>query len=724
MLGTSCPGLQCRCRASHWTDPAKPLILFLTARSERQVRHEGGDLRSSTWQSGPVRLAILLVGLGGWSLAQAAPVLRPAAPASPQALPAATPPQPVTAAGLPSLGAPQDLPYPGLIALTVDASDLDHHAFHVAESVPVKAPVGGAGEVVLLLPKWLPGNHAPTGPLAGLAGLSFRADGKGLAWTRDPIETYAFHVTVPAGTTSIEADFDLVTPTDPKDGRVVVAPGMVDLQWSSVVLYPQGYFSRGVTVAPRLVLPTGWKYATALETDSPGPDGVRFRPTDLETLVDSPVLAGANAAQIDLDPGGPVPVRLNIFADRPESMVLRADQLAAHRNLVREAYRLFGNHRFDHYDFLMALSDQISPVGLEHARSSEDGVPLRYFSDWEKLAAERDLLPHEFTHSWNGKFRRPADLYTATFDTPMRDSLLWVYEGQTQYWGRVLAARSGLVTRQQALDMLAQDAAAYEARIGRRWRPLQDTVNEPIIGYKVPKVWPSWQRSTDYYVEGALIWLDVDTLIREQTRGQRSLDDFARAFFGAGAGEGTAVRTYVFEDVVQALDAVLPYDWAGFLRARLDRFGAGASPPLDGLARGGYRLVYTDLPNDSFRLDEARRHGCDLTFSLGLSVDQHGLVREVTWEGPAYQAGLAPGATLVALNGVAFDPEALKEAVRAARTEGSPPLELIVRTGDIFRIVHIAYHGGLRYPRLERDPAVPARLDDILAPHARRGEGG
>ena len=675
-------------------------------------------------------MALTALVLGLWtagSVAQAAPAAKAsaakAAASAPAVAPVPTPPPPVAVPVAPGPGEPQDRPYPGLITLTVDATDLDHHAFHVSESVPLPEPAKGGGEIVLLLPKWLPGNHAPTGPLANLAGLSFRADGKGLAWTRDPLEVYAFHVSLPAGVSSIEADFDLLTPIDPKDGRVVMSPGMVDLQWSSVVLYPQGYYSHGVTIAPRLVLPSGWKYATALETDSPGPDMATFHPTDLETLVDSPVLAGAYAAQIDLDPGGPVPVRLSLFADKPEAMVLRTDQLAAHRNLVREAYRLFGNHRFDHYDFLMALSDQISPIGLEHARSSEDGVPLRYFSDWEKMAAERDLLPHEFTHSWNGKFRRPADLQTATFETPMRDSLLWVYEGQTQYWGRVLAARAGLVTRQQALDMLAQDAAAFEARVGRRWRPLQDTTNEPVIAYKAPKIWPSWQRGADYYGEGALIWLDVDTVIREQTKGQRSLDDFARGFFGPAAGDG-AVRTYAFDDVVQGLNAVLPYDWAGFLRARLDRFGAGASAPLDGLSRGGYRLVYADQPNDSFRLDEARRRGCDLTYSLGLSVDQHGLVREVTWDGPAYKAGLAPGATLVALNGVAFDGDALKDAVRAARAEGTPPLELIVRTGDNFKIVRIDYHGGLRYPRLERDPAVPARLDDILAPHARRGEGG
>ena len=660
--------------------------------------------------------AVFAAGVVLWSSAPAFAAPRPTPPPAEAPQP---PSAPVTPAVLPALGEPQDRPFPGLITLTVDATDLDHHAFHVAESIPIH----GAGDLVLLLPKWLPGNHAPTGPVGGLAGLSFRADGRPLAWTRDPVETYAFHVAAPPGASMVEVNFDLLTPIDPRDGRVVMTPGMVDLQWNGVVLYPQGYFSRGVAVAPRLVLPAGWKYATALDTDSPGPDTITFHPTDLETLVDSPVLAGANAAQVDLDPGGPAPVRLDIFADKPDALMIRADQLAAHRNLVREAYRLFGGRRFDHYDFLMSLSDQVSPIGLEHARSSEDGVPLRYFSDWEKLAAERDLLPHEFTHSWNGKFRRPADLYTATFETPMRDSLLWVYEGQTQYWGRVLAARAGLITRQQALDLLAQDAAAFDLRAGRRWRPLQDTANEPVIAYKAAKIWPSWQRSADYYAEGALIWLDVDTLIREQTKGQRSLDDFARAFFGPAAGEGP-VRTYAFDDLVRALYGVAPYDWAGFLRARLDRFGADASAPLDGLARGGYRLVYSDVPNDSFRLEEARRRGCDLTYSLGLNVDQHGLVREVAWDSPAYRAGLAPGALLVALNGVAFDADNLKDAVRSGKADSAPPLELIVRTGDTFKILRIDYHGGLRYPRLERDLAVPARLDDILASHARRADGG
>lgn len=616
----------------------------------------------------------------------------------------------------PSLPTPQDKPFPGLINLTVDATDLDHRIYHVTESIPVTR----AGEMVLVYPKWLPGNHSPTGPVVNLAGLVIRGAGRELAWTRDPVEMFAFHVSVPEGTASLDISFDVATPIDPRDGRVVITPALIDLQWNTTALYPAGYFSRDIRIAPHLVLPTGWKYATALDTESATPEGVSFKATDFETFVDSPLYAGPYFAQFDLDPGGPAPVRLNVFADKAEALLARPDQIAAHRNLVREAYRLFGSHHFDHYDFLLGLSEQMSGIGLEHHRSSEDGVSLRYFVDWEKLAAERELLPHEFTHSWNGKFRRPSDLWTPTYDTPMRNSLLWVYEGQTQYWGQVLAARSGLVTRQQALDNLAAIAAVAENRLGRRWRSLEDTTNDPIIAYKTAKIWPDWQRNTEYYREGALVWLDVDTVIREQTRGQRSLDDFARSFFGVGNGEMTP-RTYSFDDLVKALNAVTPLDWASFLRTRLDRTGSDAPAPLDGIIKGGYRLVYRETPNDSLRLEEARRKICDLSYSLGLNVDQRGLIKDVAWDGPGYKVGLAPGTTIIAVNGTAFDPDGLREAVRLAKAPVTP-IELIVRTGDRFRIIRIDYHGGLRYPHLERDPTVPARLDDILAPKTRRSD--
>jgi predicted metalloprotease with PDZ domain len=613
------------------------------------------------------------------------------------------------------LPVPADKPYPGVIALVVDATDTDHRVLHMKETLPVQK----AGDMILVYPKWLPGNHSTTGPISNFTGLTVQANGQTLAWRRDPVEMYAFHVTVPEGAATLDISYDVITPFDPRDGRVVMTSALLDLQWNMTALYPAGYFSRQIPYSVRLSLPPGWKYATALETAKASAEAIDFKITDLDTLVDSPLYAGAYAAQFDLDPGGPAPVRLNVFADKVDALNARLDQISAHRNLVKEAYKLYGSRHFDHYDFLLSLSEQLSPIGLEHHRSSEDGVPLGYFSDWEKLFEDRDLLPHEFTHSWNGKFRRPADLWTPTYDTPMRDSLLWVYEGQTEYWGEVLAARSGLKTRQQSLDSFAAYAALYDNRTGRRWRPLQDTTNDPIISYRGARIWPNWQRTTDYYREGAMIWLDVDTQIREMSKGQKSLDDFARSFFGVGNGEWTP-RTYVFDDVVKALNAISPYDWASFLRTRLDRSGPGAGAPMDGLVRGGYRLVYGETPTDSFRLDEARHKACDLSYSLGFSLDQKGQVRDVIWEGVAFKAGIAPGATVLAVNGVAFDPDGLKEAVRAAKST-TMPIELIVRSGEQYRILKIDYHGGLRYPRLERDPSIPARLDDILAPKARHG---
>jgi len=414
---------------------------------------------------------------------------------------------------------------------------------------------------------------------------------------------------------------------------------------------------------------------------------------------------------VDLDPGARWPVRLNIVADAPDQLAASAAQLEAHRELVRQADRLFGSRRFDRYDFLLALTDRMGGIGLEHHRSSENAVATDYFLSWPDAAASRDLLPHEYAHVWNGKFRRPADLWTPDFNRPMGTSLLWVYEGQTQYWGYVLAARSGLLSRQDALDALAMTAAAYENRIGRNWRHVADTTLDPTIASRRPLPWTSWQRSEDYYSEGQLIWLDVDTLIREQSGGRKSLDDFASSFFAGPEGRVTT-RTYVFEDVVAALNAVQPYDWAAFLKARLDT--AGGTAPLDGLARGGYRLAYTDTPTGYFRAAEVRRKITDLTYSIGLVVGRDGDITGVQWEGPAFRAGMAVGGRLLAVNGVAFEGGRLKDAVADAKTTGR--LDLLVRTGDQFRTFALDYRGGLRYPRLQRTSEPTARLDAIFTP--------
>jgi predicted metalloprotease with PDZ domain len=629
----------------------------------------------------------------------ALPILTLAAAALAQPLPQPLPMPP-------EIAAPKDVAYPGTLHLIVDATDLEHHIFRVRETISVSP-----GPVTLLYPQWLPGYHAPVGRIDQLAGLSIKANGARLDWTRDIVNGYAIHVAVPAGATALDIEFQSLTPVDRDEGRIVMTPEMLNLEWQGVALYPAGYFARRIPVEASVKVPDGWQLATALEIASSNHSVTSFKSVSFDTLVDSPVNAGRYFKTVELDPDGPVPVRLDVMADRPEELEMKPEYIEAHRALVRQAYRLYGAHHYDHYDFLFSLSNQMGGIGLEHHRSSENGSVPNYFEEWEKNTDTRDLLAHEYTHSWNGKFRRPADLWTANFNMPMRDSLLWVYEGQTQYWGYVLAVRAGLFTKQQGLDAIAATAAAYDNRRGRDWRPLQDTTNDPILANRRPLPWRSWQRSEDYYSEGELVWLDADTLIREMSGDKKSLDDFAHAFFGIDNGSYVPA-TYSFEDVVKTLNGVMPNDWAKFLRTRLDSYGVGA--PLDGLKRGGYKLVYTETPSDFFKASETRRRIVDLTYSLGLIVGQEARLTDVLWEGPAYQSGLTVGTQIVAVDGSAYESDRFKDVVKRSK-ESKTAIELIVRNGDRFRNVKIDYHGGLKYPHLERDESLPARLDAILA---------
>ena len=642
-----------------------------------------------------MRHALIALSLALASVAQASVAQAQPSP-GPQPLPPQAPSTPA-----------QDAAYPGVIQLSVDATDLDRRIFRVRETLPIAA----GGPATLLFPKWLPGHHAPGGPLSDFAGLVVRANGQVVPWRRDPVDVFAFHLDPPAGATSLDLEFQFVSPTAKDQGRIVVTPDMLNLQWNQVLLYPAGYFTRRIAVEPSVRLPAGWKFATALDGGVRTGDEVRFARTDVETLVDSPIFAGRWFKTIELDAKGRSPVRLNLVADSPERLDASEDQIAAHRALVGQADKLFGARHYDHYDFLLALTDRMGAIGLEHHRSSENGTTPHYFTDWSKDAPYRDLLPHEYTHSWNGKFRRPADLWTPDYAAPMRDSLLWVYEGQTQYWGQVLAARSGLWTRQQALDALAMTAALYGGRPGRAWRSVEDTTNDPIINARRPIPWVSWQRSEDYYSEGLLVWLDADTLIRERSGGKRSLDDFARAFFGVNDGSWTPL-TYTFDDVVATLNKVQPYDWASFLKARI--VDVAPNPPFGGIERGGWRLVFTDAPTAFWKDNETRRRGIDLSYSLGLSINREGAIDGVMWDSPAFKAGLTVGGKILAVNGVAYDADDLKRTITEAKT-GREPITLLVQTGDRFKMVPIDYHGGLRYPRLERIEGTPDRLSAILA---------
>ncbi len=601
--------------------------------------------------------------------------------------------------------APLDQPYPGTIVLKVDATNLSQQIFRMKMSIPVTP-----GPLTLLYPQWLPANHGPNNVLSQLAGLKFTGNGKPVDWVRDPVNVHAFHVTVPAGVSTLEAEYQFLSPLEGAQGRITMTNDILGVQWPSVTLYPAGYNARRITVQPNLTLPEGWQYGSALETAARQGNEVSFKPLDLETLIDSPLFAGRYFKRIDLDPGAKVPVFLNIVADNAESLEAKPEQIAPHRALVKQAAKLFGSYHYNHYDFLFALSEDFGGIGREHHQSSENGVKPGYFTEWAKGEAGRDLLAHEYTHSWDGKFRRPAGQDVPNFNVPLQNELLWVYEGQTQYWGKVLSARSGLISEKGTLDGIAAAAAFYDNVQGRSWRAMQDTVNDPIINGRRPLGWSNWQRGEDYYVEGMLIWLDVDTKIREMSAEKRSLDDFARAFYGINNGSFMPAF-YTFDDVVAALNKVQPFDWAPFLRSRLDGHASGA--PLDGLARAGWKLVYTDTPSDYSKSADEQRKSTDFSYSLGFSVKQDGGVAAVQWDGVAFRAGLAANSTIVAVNSRAYKGEVLKAAIKAAK-DSKAPIELLVKQGTNYRTIALDYHGGLRYPHLERIAGSKDRLAAIL----------
>ena len=597
--------------------------------------------------------------------------------------------------------------YPGTIQLSVDATDLSRRIYQVRERMPVQA-----GPLKLWYPQWIPGNHAPTGPINQFAGLRISGNGQRIEWRRDPLDMYAFHLDVPTGVSEIDIEFQSLSPTASDQGRVAMTDVLMSVQWSRLLLYPAGYDARRIRFQPQLRLPEDWKFGSALQSAGSEGDTHRFQPLALVELVDSPVYAGRYFKRFDLDPGAKIPVHLNVVADAPELLQAKPEILAAHRALVTQADHVFGARPFAHYDFLLALSDQFSDIGLEHRQSSENGTFPGYLTG-DAPFNDNYLLPHEYSHSWNGKFRRPATLWTPHYNTPMQNDLLWVYEGQTEFWAWVLAARAGLYTPEQAREVLAVNAASFDHMAGRDWRNLQDTVYQGIVDFNdAPQAWATWQRGYDFYDEGTLVWLDVDTKLRELSGGKRSMDDVARGFFDGG-GKDLDTRTYGEEDVFAALQRVQAHDWPGFLHARIDGHGPGA--PLDGLARGGWKLVYNETPNVAISDVENDQEIDDFSYSLGLKIAREaGKLDEVSWNSPAYRAGLAKDMQVVAVGGTAYTAERLKRAITAAKADGKP-LELLVRQGEKFSTVQIDYCDGLRYPHLERIAGTPDRLMQLLS---------
>ncbi|WP_423679521.1 M61 family metallopeptidase [Undibacterium sp. WLHG33] len=604
--------------------------------------------------------------------------------------------------------------YPGIVQLTVDASDLDRKIFNIRASIPVQT-----GPLTLYFPEWLPGKHGTNGALNQLAGLHFSGNQQSIAWKRDPLNMYAFHLQIPAGVSQLKAEYQFLSPTDDKFGRVTITPEIIGVQWNNMILYPAGAASDQIQIQPTLILPAGFQFGSALKLAeksenlslSQSQNEFQFKPVTLEELVDSPVFAGKYFKRFDLNPGAKVPVHLNVVADKPESLNATPEQIAAHKALVQQATILFGSQHYRHYDFLLALSDEFSGIGLEHHQSSENGVRPGYFSDWAKKSSGRDLLAHEYTHSWNGKFRRPADLLTPHFNTPMQDSLLWVYEGQTQYWGYVLAARSGLMKQEHIRDVLANVAAYYDHQSGRSWRNLQDTTNNPVFVSRRSQAWSDFQRDEDYYREGALLWLEVDAQLRALSQEKRSLNDFASKFFGVNDGSIRPLA-YQLSDVINTLNEIQPFDWGHFLQERVE--GLQSKTPTASLELAGWKLVYTEKPSEYAKATEDAQDG-DFLYSLGFSLDKTGKITRMLLNSPAGKANILSGSLIIAVNGKSYKADALKSAITNAKSQNQA-IELIVRHGDYYRTVRFDYFEGLKYPALIRDNSHPDRITKILSP--------
>ena len=597
------------------------------------------------------------------------------------------------------------------IEITADLTDAPRKLFHADIDFPVSA-----GPLSLTSPEWIPGHHMPGGP-AGVTSVAFTANGKTLEWRRDDVDMYEYHLTIPAGVTTLHARVESIATRR-------VSQRLAALEWEALMLYPAHVPVRDIPIQPSVKVPAGWGIGTALKPVSGGSYSVpaagtatKFEVTNVEQLEDSPVLTGLYFREYPLAPTISPKHFLDVAADAPEDANLRPAMLAEVANLVREADALYASHHYNEYHFLLTLSDVAGGMGLEHGQSSDNGVGAKGYADDVHQLPEADLLSHEFTHSWNGKYRRPAGLYQPDFATPMHGALLWVYEGMTQYWGDVLAARSGLKTADQYEDTVAMVAAELDYTRGRNWRSTEDTAIAASVLRGGNPAWSNWKRGQDYYYEGELLWLDADTLIRKMTNNKKSLDDFAKIFLGRGGNTGPLIVTYTFDELVQNLNQVVAHDWAKFLHDRVDRIIPRAD--VTGLERGGYRLVYRDKPTKSEQMiqsAEARRGGgIDCWYSIGLRLGADGGIADVLWNGPADKAGLAPGEKIMAVNDKVYSPDVLREAIREAK-DPAKTIRVIVQADSFVSTMQIDYHDGERYPALERVNGTPAYLDDIIKP--------
>jgi predicted metalloprotease with PDZ domain len=597
---------------------------------------------------------------------------------------------------------------PGPITISVDATQVAHKVLHAQLTFAARP-----GPLTLYYPKWMPADHSPDGPIWNLAGLKFLAAGKPVPWTQDSVDMYTFHLQVPQQVNSVTAnlDFLLSAPGPTIDFSASGSSNLFILMWNQVMLYPSGWPANQIMVHPTLTVPNGWKFNTALPVAATSSNNITFKPVALDLLIDSPVQSGENMRVIPLTPGETPTHEIDVVADAPSALDIPPDAIEKYKRLVREAQALYQSHHYRDYHFLLTLSDNVMGLGQEHHESSDDRIPANGLSDPNRRLLGADLLPHEFTHSWNGQYRRPVGLATPDFQQPMKGDLLWVYEGLTTYLGTVLAARSGLWTADQAREHLAEVASTLDHRAGRNWRSLENTSRAAQILYFAPSEWVSYRRGTDFYPESVLIWLEADVTIRKLTQGRRSLDDFCSAFLG-GSESTPTIKTYTFDDLVAAMNNTAAYDWRTFFRDRLDSTSAHA--PLGGLRGGGWQLTYDDEPNPLMVAAQAAFGVGDYTSSIGLVIKGDGTVQDAIPGMPAYENGISPYTRIMGINGHQFSIDELNSAIANSHAGGSS-ITLLVANAGLLESHEVAYHDGLRYPHLVRNRETDY-LDQILRP--------
>jgi len=609
--------------------------------------------------------------------------------------------------GLPMMAAGAPAPQ---ITLSVDATDAPRKIFHVRLTIPAKP-----GSLTLYYPKWIPGEHGPTGPIQDVAGLKFTAGGKTLTWRRDLLDGWTFHVEVPAGASSIEASLDFISPAGSEGiytGGATATDKMAVLNWNDVLLYPAGWPSDDLTYTASLRLPADWKFGTSLAVTSQSGGEIKFAPVSLTMLIDGPVITGEYLKVVPLNAGQKPPVEMDIAADSAAALDAPAEVWEHYKNLVKQTDALFGAQHYRDYHFLYSLSDHVAHFGLEHHESNDSRLGERALVDPTKRLLGAGLLSHEFVHSWNGKYRRPADLATPDYEKSMQTDLLWVYEGLTEYLGEILTGRMGERTPEEFRDALANTAAELDHTPGRAWRNLQDTADGVPAMQGAPRQWESWRRALDYYDEDELNWLWADTIIRQQTHGRKSLDDFCRIFHGPPSGP-PQVKTYTFDDIVNTLNQVAPYDWRGFWTERLTNHGPGA--PLGGVEGSGWKLVYDDTRSPLVQAEEGDRGAVNAAYSIGLWLKSDGMVTDTVEGMPAAQAGIGPGMKVVAVNGRKFSKDVLGDALQVGKNSNTA-LELLVENTEYYKTYKLDYHGGEKFPHLVRDEGKPDVLSEIIKP--------